>query len=781
MPSPGWSDELLEDLAAGLDALPERARAFPGEPLTVELHAEPAPWGIGDAEGRVDLYAYRDDDDARAAAGLSGLTSEQRARLWRRRAVVHAVLRRWDERLGWSASAAWRELSGWNTEGEAFVVYPWAFSRRAGTQSAALDLATFAEELLVPGGDEARCPELSKVRFLDERLAALDPAWRPARACAAFDAWAQAEHVRRVEVVFAVPSGAVGQAMFGHLLLHFVRDDESDPSDGRVVQLAALVSPFEAGSTYLLRGLTGGFRGVYSSSSFGDVEHEALGLEQRALRRFELRLTAEQRLRVLERAWELQRTGYIAYRFFTANCATMLRFLLQPALGGALRRPLTPWEAPTQVLEALEPLLTPVRLELPSGESARRAVVERRRLVAAAPRAWPEVEAMESEPLAAYRALATPGADERWRADVLLASLRIERHLLDAATVERLKIERATLLPGFSGPSTDELVAARQRRSELPDADAATAVEAELAEWLALDAQLRASPRRPVTREEQAVVDAERAAQERFTAVAEAVAALPEATLDEARAAEAQRASDDTDGWLSRAVPESGNGMAAVSAGYSTSAGPLLRVRAALLREELGDQRLRGFGSGNEWHLLDATADLVPKPGAVVSRAEVNGLSVRLLGRNGWGWGGGVDYAYLPPGHEVAGSVEGLRVAAADERLMNFLYVALALRGGVRVESTASGVVTPRAGLAARLQLPGSYANCVRLEASYRPRLQLTTAGASLEHGALGAARVMVRLGTPGGLALTARADAQVEWSLAGGVSALGLLGVEVD
>ncbi|MBL8953812.1 MAG: DUF4105 domain-containing protein [Myxococcaceae bacterium] len=736
-PFEGGSDAVLEDVELGLEALPEPLRTFPGEPLELELHR-----------------AHVAGDDARATAWLRDVPEQERERLWRRRAVVHAVIRRWDERLAWSASPAWRRLSGWNDEGEAFNVYPWAFSRREGMTSPAADLATFAEELLVPApvavADEAvRCREPSKSRFLDERLRALDPSWQPRRECPAFDAWARAEHVTRVEVVFAVPSGSMGQATFGHVLLHFVRDDDGDESTGQVVQLAALVSPFEPRSTYLTRGLGGGFFGVYTVTGFGDIEHENLGLEQRALRRFALDLTADQRVRLLERAWELQRTGYITYRFFTANCATMLRYLLEPAMG--LKRALTPWEAPTQVLQALAPSLTPVGYDLPTGARARRA------------------EALLST--------------ETRQADVLLARLRIERHRLDQATLERLKTERATLDPEWRGPTTDALVASRQRRFQEHPADEVVAAEAELAEWLALDAQLRAAPRRALSASEEAVVEAERVARERFTAVALQVAELPDAELADARERERAAAQAEVDETLARSVPENGNGMGSVGFGWSTAAGlPVMRARLALLREELGDQRLYGFGSSNEWHLLDATVDLVPRPGAFVSRAEVNGLSVRLLGANGWGWGGGVDHLYALSAHELGGAVEGLRVLAADERLTNFFYVLAAVRGGLRVEPAAvAGFVTPRAGLAARVQLPGSFANCLRFEAAYRPRVRVATSGVSVEHGALGAARATVRLGAPGGFATALRVDAQVEWWQATGVAVTGLIGVEVD
>ena len=200
-----WTPELLEDLKLGLEALPPAARAFPGGPLEVELDTGFLPASFTDGLRRLHLSAFDPNDDRRALWRLSRLSKEDQQRLWRRRAIVHAVIRRWDERLRWSARPSWEQLMGW-TAGRPLITYPWAFSRHQGMDSAALDLATFAEELLVPAesisaeavalDDRVRCRELSKSRFLDDRLAGLDPSWKPERTCPAFEAWADPERVQ---------------------------------------------------------------------------------------------------------------------------------------------------------------------------------------------------------------------------------------------------------------------------------------------------------------------------------------------------------------------------------------------------------------------------------------------------------------------------------------------------------------------------------------------------------------------------------------------------------
>ena len=84
------------------------------------------------------------------------------------------------------------------------------------------------------------------------------------------------------------------------------------------------------------------------------------------------------------------------------------------------------------------------------------------------------------------------------------------------------------------------------------------------------------------------------------------------------------------------------------------------------------------------------------------------------------------------------------------------------------------------AGLAARVQLPGSFGNALRFEGAYLPRLQAGP-GLSFQQGAVGAAQLTVRLGVLGGVAFTARADLRAEWRPVTGFTGLAAVGLELD
>ena len=99
-------------------------------------------------------------------------------------------------------------------------------------------------------------------------------------------------------------------------------------------------------------------------------------------------------------------------------------------------------------------------------------------------------------------------------------------------------------------------------------------------------------------------------------------------------------------------------------------------------------------------------------------------------------------------------------------------------RGGVRIDQLASAVLYPRAGLALRLQLPGSFGNALRFEGAYLLRLRV---GAEFEHGVTGAFQLALRLGAAGGIGFTGRLDVVAEWRPLTGLTGFATLGVEVD
>ncbi|WP_246357406.1 lipoprotein N-acyltransferase Lnb domain-containing protein [Pyxidicoccus fallax] len=601
-----WDAALITEVEAGLSALPPAMRRPPGGPLELVVHPESAPLGLGDGtptrpdwtEGRArfHLYAYAPSDERRATLRTARLTDVEAERLWRRRAVVHAVVQRWDDARAWSDTPTWRRLSGWQKpferplvwKEEARIHYAGAYSRALGQRGASLDLVTFAEELLVPVesvrddalpvDDRVRCQEFSKARALAELVEHAGLGRLPPRGeCPAFEAWAELDALSHFEVLLVASTGRQPESLFGHLMLRPVWREGAvprGPGFERVVQLVALTGLESRGLGYVVKGMTGGYDTAFLTGTLGDLSHEALELEQRFIRRFRLRLTRGEEARMLERVWELERRGYMGYYFFTDNCASALLFLLNGALedGRKVRAPGTLWVLPTATLDALArvevvgkeggagPLLeyVPDTLESTGDRAVRSHAAREEALSALAARVGaaeharlrelherlqspePHVRhaAYDALPAAVSSALDSASTEARATARERLHayvahSVRVERAAVDRAEAERLRIERERLLAVKVPVAGAAEAGVRERQRIFESEDALQRRLAVLDRTTLLKDALAAAPRRPPTPEElRALVRADRT-EAAFTRATEVQGALNDGVLAE--------------------------------------------------------------------------------------------------------------------------------------------------------------------------------------------------------------------------------------------------------
>ena len=775
---------LVTEVEAGLAALPPALRHPPGGPLELVLHPEPSPLGLGNASEhapewtdglrRFHLYAFAPSAERRATLRTSRLTEEELERLWRRRAVVHALVRRWDEARHWSATARWRRLSGWLRpfdkplvfSEQSRLAYAGAFSRERGRASAALDLATFAEELFVPVeslradalsvDDQVRCQEFSKTRAVGELLEASGlGTLGPRGPCPSFDTWADVDELSHFELLFAAATGRHPESLFGHLLLRPVWREGAvprGPDFGAVVQPVALTGLETGGPRYIARGLSGGFMLSFLTSTLGDLSHETLELDQRTLRRFRLRLTPGEQVRLLERTWEMERRGYLPYYFLTDNCASALVFLLNGALedGREVRAPGSWWVLPGATLDEFsnlevrgpggEPraLLEHIPDDFEStGERAERAHEARtealealgarvdaptrarlrlmhRRLQSPTPQT--RREAWERLPGLVEAALATVSGTERETVRTLLGdyvtwSVWVERAEADRADDEQLEVERARLVKIHERtPDTQEDVEERQLLFEREDVlQRRLAVLDRVA--LLQQALATADRRAPTPQEARTLARAE-ATQATFTTATEVQGALRAAALSEVDplaflerdherkvAAEEERAA--------RSLPGSGAARTAVGLGLDFTgpgpARPVVTLRTAALSEALGEIYLHGFRPSSELRALDGELRLEPRlglPRVVDSRLTLLGYRTllreppwhrrSLLDELGWGM-----EALLTSGqdwqdlpHRATAQAEALLILDEGARFEHYAALGVGARTSVRWNPT---------------------------------------------------------------------------------------------
>ncbi len=663
-----WTPQLVRALREGLEALPEGARSFPGGPLELRLRRGSSPHGMGDGsrarpeweEGRRRFVLYGWDDasladEARAQYRLSALDAAERERLWRRRAIVHAVVQRWDDADGWSRKAAFRRLSGWRSATQVSNTWAWAFSRKRGQTSAALDLVTFAEEALVPVeamradalplDDRVACQELSKSRFLRERLQELGGAGslEARRTCPVFDAWADPEEFSHHELLFTAPSGGRPQSLFGHLMLRPVfRRKEGALAPGRahepVYEVAAITGHTDGPFAFVWKGLFGGYQNVFEQTSLAAVRAEQVAGEQRTVRRFPLKLTAAENERLLERLWELERRGYFEYWFFTDNCATWAARAVESALDEKRRMQwLVPPVLPAAVLDAFasmgiiesaggageSPFVSGRERALEAEERQRQAVEEIARRVPAKAPAWrgflERSRRRESSSRSAAHArlsalvaqtTASSPDDGELRAAVeraVRATVQMERYAAERADTQLRELERARIdWSGVPLPSAEELVALRRRdarREAGPEL-----LHARMARLLTWAQLYESAPRRAPTVEETRAEREAVATRRVFLQLAALWGELRETHFanDALRSAvvKGERREVRAEPALAR------SGRAPLSIGLGTrreelGEGPVMAWSSAFLRERFGERRSHGMDRRIELRLID--------------------------------------------------------------------------------------------------------------------------------------------------------------------------------
>ena len=849
---------LVAEVEAGLAALPRALRRPPGGSLELVLHTEASPLGLGDGtvtrpewtEGRqrFHLYRYAPSQERRATFRLSRLTDAEAERLWRRRAVVHAVVQRWDDARGWSQGPRWRRLSGWvgpferllTFREEVLLSYAGAFSRARGQVSASLDLVTFAEELFAPVeslrpealgvDDQVRCQEFSKARALSEIVAAEGLGSLPPRGrCPAFDTWAELENLTHFEVMMAAASGRQPESLFGHLMLRPVWREGAvprGPGFAPVVQLVALTGLEARGLQYSLKGLLGGYDTGFLTTTMGEVSHETMELEQRSVRRFRLRLTPSEQVRLIERIWELERRGYFPYRFFTDNCASALIFLLNGALEGGrrVRLPGQLWVLPSATLDMLgrvevvapggetqplleyipddfestearaerayasrEELLSGLSAQLPSEARARLRLLHWR-LRSANPEVRRTTYARMPEALTAVLQAVPPEKVDEVRRQLhayVAWSVRVERGAADRAEAQKLEIERDRVLAVRTRvPSSAEGVRDRQRLFERED---------ELQRRLAvldrislLQEALAKAPRRPATAEELRILERAELLEAAFIASTEAQGVLQEGALasvdpgtflaeDHRQKVERART------WGEGALVKSGAARAVVGMGVDFPAAggsrPVLVFQSAGLSEALGDARLHGFQAGSELRVLEGELSLLPRKGVPrVLSSRFTLLGYRTLMRElplhqrsvgdvlGWGIAAQMESQreHAVP-YRATALAEALAVVSEGPRFRHFTVLGAGLKAGMHWgPGVLAPVLGPRLSLSHRTGLPGALANAVRLEAEYAPFWRV---GDGITHEAIGTLQVDLALGQFGRYRLLLAPRAQARWA----------------
>ncbi len=146
--------------------------------------------------------------------------------------------------------------------------------------------------------------------------------------CPQLQTWLHALAVRRLTLVFASDYVNNPSSMFGHTFLRLDSQlADQDPLLTYAISYAAATHESN-GLLFAVKGLTGGYPGMYSLLPYYDKVKQYNDFENRDLWEYGLDLDPSEIQRILLHIWELRQTAF-PYYFFTDNCAYELLKLLE--------------------------------------------------------------------------------------------------------------------------------------------------------------------------------------------------------------------------------------------------------------------------------------------------------------------------------------------------------------------------------------------------------------------------------------------------------------------
>ena len=211
----------------------------------------------------------------------------------------------------------------------------------------------FSEAADSPEQQHPQCRFPARYGWLAAELA-LDPARLPRPECRRYRDWRAAVDAKQLTLVFASAYLNNPGSMYGHTLLRIDATDQDERTRILAYTLSFAAATDEtSGLVFAIKGLFGGYAGVYSMQPYYVKVREYGDLENRDLWEYELDFSAEEIERVLRHAWEIL-PAYYEYYFFDENCSYHLLGLLQVARPELeLTAPFRLWALPVDTVRAL--------------------------------------------------------------------------------------------------------------------------------------------------------------------------------------------------------------------------------------------------------------------------------------------------------------------------------------------------------------------------------------------------------------------------------------------
>jgi hypothetical protein len=183
---------------------------------------------------------------------------------------------------------------------------------------------------LKPGEEHPQCNFPARYKWLKAQLS-FDPARLQAVQCDRLESWMKGLDPEKITMVFASYYMSNPASMFGHTFLRIDKKREG-PQQKLLdygVNFAAVTGTGNS-LVFIVKGLSGGFKGIFSISPYYVKVQEYNNLENRDLWEYELNFNDDQMNYLLLHLWELG-GNYFDYYYFQENCSYQILPLLEVA------------------------------------------------------------------------------------------------------------------------------------------------------------------------------------------------------------------------------------------------------------------------------------------------------------------------------------------------------------------------------------------------------------------------------------------------------------------
>ena len=202
--------------------------------------------------------------------------------------------------------------------------------------------------------DAFRCRFPARSAWLIQQLSIASEAL-PKLDCAEFNTWLSRIKPHKTTLIFATDFMGNPSSMFGHTLLRIDPENQKDLNlVSYALNYAATPESKDNNLAYAWKGLTGKYPSEYSLMSYFHKVKEYGDLESRDLWEYELNLSPEETLFVVQHIWELQKVNF-PYYFVSDNCSYALLGLfdlIRPELN--LQQKFNGIAVPIETIKALE-------------------------------------------------------------------------------------------------------------------------------------------------------------------------------------------------------------------------------------------------------------------------------------------------------------------------------------------------------------------------------------------------------------------------------------------